>query len=132
MTTIQIQLPFDALLKNLPQLNNQELAQLVQTAARLQAQRRAPSLTQVETELLLNINQSSVAAPTLLRCADLTNRQRAKGLSESEQVQLSALVDEIELVNARRLSFLAELAQINEVSIEEMMQRLDIQPITYG
>ena len=132
MTTIQIQLPFDTLLSNLPQLNAQELAQLAQHAARLQAQRRAPSLSQAETELLLNINQCSAPLETQQRCAELTGKQRAQGLSDREQAELTALVDEIEVLNAMRLGFLVELANIRQISTEELMRRMEIKPITYG
>ena len=131
MTTIQIPLPFDTLLKNLPQLNAQELTQLVQHAARLQAQRRAPSLSQAETDLLLNISQCVILPSTQQRCAVLTRRQRSQGLVEHEQAEFMALVDEIEEVNARRLGYLVELAHIRQISADELMQRLEIRPITY-
>ena len=132
MTMIQIQLPFDTLLSYLQQLNAQELAQLVQHAARLQAQRRAPSLSQVETELLLNINQSVVPLAILQRCAELTKQQRTQRLSTKEQAELMTLVDEIELINAKRLGYLAELATIRQTTPEELMRRLGVNAITYG
>jgi transcription initiation factor IIF auxiliary subunit len=133
MTTIQIPLPFDTLLKNLPQLNAQELTQLVQHAARLQAQRRAPSLSQAETDLLLNISRCAILPATQQRCAELTRRQRTQlGLVQLEQDELMALVDEIEEVNARRMGYLVELAHIRQISVDELMQRLEIRPITYG
>ena len=43
-----------------------------------------------------------------------------------------ALVDEIEEVNAGRLGYLVELAHIRQISVDELMQRLEIRPITYG
>ena len=132
MTTIQIPLPFDTLLKNLPQLTAQELTQLVQHAARLQAQRRAPSLSQAETDLLLNISRCAILPATQQRCAELTRKQRIQGLVEQERDELMALVDEIEEVNARRMGYLVELAHIRQISVDELMQRLEIRPITYG
>ena len=132
MTTIQIPLPFDTLLKNLPQLNAQELTQLVQHAARLQAQRRAPSLSQAETDLLLNISRCAILPATQQRCAELTRKQRTQGLVEQERDELMALVDEIEAVNATRMGYLVELAHIRQISVDELMQRLEISPITYG
>ena len=132
MTMIHIQLPFDTLLNYLSQLNAQELTQLVQHAARLQAQRRAPSLSQVETELLLNISQSVVPLAAQQRCAELTKKQRAQRLSAEEQAELMALVDEIEVLNARRLGYLVELANIRQTSLEELMRRLGVKAISYG
>ena len=132
MTTIQLQLPFDALLSSLQQLNAEELAELAQHAARLGARRRAPSLSQAETDLLLKINQGIVPPETHRRCAELTKKQRARGLSDQEQAELMALVDEIELLNARRLGYLVELANIRQVSLDDLMASLQIKPLTYG
>ena len=131
MTTIQLQLPFDALLNSLQQLNAEELAELAQHAARLGARRRAPSLSQAETDLLLKINQG-VPSEIHRRCAELTKKQRGRGLSDQEQVELMAVVEEIELLNARRLGYLVELANIRQVSLDDLMASLQIKPLTYG
>ena len=42
-----------------------------------------------------------------------------------------ALVDEIELLNAQQLGQLVELANICQVFLGELMQRLKIQPLSY-
>lgn len=132
MSTIQVELPFDTLLKSLQQLNAEELTELAQHAARLGAQRRAPNLTQTETDLLLKIGQGIVPPATQRRCAALTKKQRAGGLSDEEQAELMTLVDEIELLNARRLGHLVELANIRQISVDELMANLQIKPLSYG
>jgi hypothetical protein len=132
MSTIQLELPFDTLLSSLQQLNAEELTELAQHAARLGARRRAPSLTQAETDLLLKINQGIVPPATQRRCAELTKKQRAGGLSDQEQAELMTLVDEIELLNARRLGYLVELANIRQISVDELMASLQLKPLTYG
>ncbi|MFO7631722.1 MAG: hypothetical protein R6W76_04230 [Caldilinea sp.] len=132
MSTIQVELPFDTLLNSLQQLNAEELTELAQHAARLGARRRAPNLTQAETDLLLEINQGIVSPEMHRRCAELTKKQRAGGLSDQEQAELMTLVDEIELLNARRLGYLVELANIRQISVDELMASLQIKSLTYG
>ena len=131
MTTIQLQLPFDALLNSLQQLTAEELAELAQHAARLGARRRAPSLSQAETDLLLKINQG-VPSEIHRRCAGLTKKQRGRGLSDQEQAELMAVVEKIELLNAQRLGYFVELANIRQVSLDDLMASLQIKPLTYG
>jgi hypothetical protein len=131
MSTIQLELPFDALLRSLQQLNAEELTELTQHAARLGARRRAPSLTQAETALLLKINQGIVSPDLHRRCAELTKKQRAAGLSDQEQAELMTLVDEIELLNAQRMGYLVELANTRCVSMDELIQRLEFKPLAY-
>lgn len=132
MSTIQVELPFDTLLTSLQQLNAEELTELAQHAARLGAQHQAHSLTQAETDLLLEINQGIVSPAMDRRCAELTKKQRAAGLSDQEQAELMTLVDEIELLNARRLGYLVELANIRQISVNELMASLQIKSLTYG
>jgi len=132
MTTIQLQLPFDTLLNSLQQLDLDELSLLTQHATRLQAQRRAPSLSQAETELLFKIGQGVVPQEIKRRCAQLTEKQRTLGLTNQEQSELMQLVDEIETLNARRLGYLAELANIRQIPVDELMNRLGIEALTYG
>ena len=132
MSTIQLELPFDALLRSLQQLNPDELSLLAQHATRLQAQRRAPHLSQAESDLLLKINQAVAPEATRQRCAELTMRQRSVGLSDQEQAELMTLVDELEMLNARRLGYLVDLAHIRHVSLDELMATLQLKPLTYG
>jgi hypothetical protein len=59
MPTVQVEanLSFDDLLQATQQLSGPELEKFVGQVVALQAHRRAPSLSQSETELLLKINQ---------------------------------------------------------------------------
>lgn len=43
-----------------------------------------------------------------------------------------ALVDEIELLNAQQLGQLVELANIRRVSLDELMQHLAVQPVSFS
>ena len=133
MTTIQVQsqLSFDTLLKSLQQLSTEELAQLTRHAARLEAQRKARSLSEAEATLLLEINRGVVPADFQQRCAALTAKARAGAITGEEHAELMALVDEIEQLNAQRLNYLAQLAQLRGVTPNELMDTLEIAPLSY-
>jgi hypothetical protein len=134
MTTIQIQstLPFDTLLESLEQLSAEELADLTQHSARLHAQRKASSLSEAEAELLIKINSGIVPPQIQARCATLTDKQHNSFLTSQEQDELAALIDEIEELNARRTGYILQLANLREVSLNELMQSLELKPLSYG
>jgi hypothetical protein len=134
MTTIQIQsnLSFDTLLESLQQLSAEELAELTQHSARLHAQRRASNLSEAETELLIKINSGIVPPKIQARCEKLTHKQRNSFLTSQEQDELAALIDEIEELNARRIGYILQLANLREVSLNELMHSLELKPLSYG
>jgi hypothetical protein len=133
MTTIQVQsqLSFDKLMGSLPQLSSAELAQLARHAAQIEARRKAQALSEAEAALLLKINQGVVSPALQQRCASLTSKSRAAALSEVEQVELAQLVDEIEQLNALRMGYLVELAQLRGVTLEQLMAKLEVGPLRY-
>lgn len=59
----------------------------------------------------------------------LISLRNAECLTEKEHKNLIKLGDKIELANAKRLKYLLKLAQIRNVSIEKIMQDLNIKPV---
>lgn len=131
MIQMQTQVPLETLLQSLRQLNNGELEQIVERAALLRAQRRAPSLSQAESDLLLKINQGVVPAEVKERCTFLTQKSRQGNITTEEQAELMSLVDEIELLNAERMNYLIQLAQLRRTSLDDLLQTLEITPLHY-
>jgi len=131
MIQMQTQVPLETLLHSLRQLNSGELEQVVERAALLRAQRRAPSLGEAESDLLLKINQGIVSAEVKERCAFLTNKSRQGNITAEEQAELMTLVDEIELLNAERTNYLIQLAQLRHTSLDDLLQTLEITPLHY-
>jgi hypothetical protein len=82
-------------------------------------------ITTKEAELLQKIKQG-LPAETQRRLDLLTAKRRAETLTDEEYEELLALVDEIELRDAKRVEYLAELAQLRNVSLRALMQQLDI------
>ena len=133
MTTLQIQteVPFNVLLESLPQLGLDELDLLANQVIRLRAQRKAAHIPNAEAVLLSKINEGVIPLALRRRCAELTGKQRSGLLEEEEEEELSAIVDEIEIRNAQRVSNLVDLAELRQTTLDELMSALAIAPFTY-
>lgn len=62
----------------------------------------------------------------------LAAKREAETLTPTDQARLIELTDAMELANARRLAALAELAKLRGVSIDALMDTLDIRLPGYG
>ncbi|MFZ4662557.1 MAG: STAS/SEC14 domain-containing protein [Caldilineaceae bacterium] len=127
---LQSQISLDALVGGVEQLSTADLEWLTNQVLAVRAKRRAPSLPHKEVELLQKINQG-LPAETQQRFDLLTAKRRAETLTDEEYEELLELVDEIELRDAKRVEYLAELAQLRSVSLRTLMQQLDIRPPAY-
>jgi hypothetical protein len=133
MATIQLQsqISLDALVSGVEQLSTPDLEWLTNQVLALRARRRAPSLSHKETELLQKINQG-LPVEMQQRFDLLTAKRRAETLTPEEYEELLTLSDEIELRDAQRVEYLAELAQLRNISLRLLMQQLDIRPPAYA
>lgn len=117
----------EELLKAVEQLSPPELDDFVRRVVALQARRRAPSLSQVETELLLRINQS-LPAEVASRYDELIAKRRAETLTPDEHRELLELTEIAEGRDADRLEALVELARLRRTSLRKLMEALGIRP----
>ena len=133
MTMIRVQpkLSLATLLDSLKQFTSNELKEILQQTALLRARRLAPSLPQQEAQLLFKINQGIIPAETRARCAALTEKSRQGNITNQEQDELMALVDEIEVRNAKRIEYLAQLAQLRQTTLPALMGALELEPLSY-
>lgn len=133
MSTIQVQatLSRQELLKATQQLDIAELKEFMAELSTVYAQKQTPHLTKKETELLQKINQSIPV--TLWQPYKKLVAQRQEGaLTESEHKELLRLSEQIERLNAERIGYLVELAQLRNVSLTELMDELGIQPLNHA
>lgn len=124
MPTIQVEA--EQLLNAALQLPPLELDQLV---ARLQTMRRktkVPRLSQPESELLRRINQG-VPAQLQQRYDALRRKRRRHKLTRKEQQELLSLSKQMEQIDAERLQHLAELAQLRNISLPDLMRQLGLE-----
>jgi hypothetical protein len=103
------------------------LATLIEEAISFRAPRRVPKL-RTEKELLKKINLP-ITETEWTTYRNLIALRRAEQLTETQQAQLIALGDKIEMANAKRFQYLWALAQLRNVSLRQIIQDLGIQPI---
>jgi len=128
MASLQItsQVDFDQLIASLPQLETSELETFVEQVSLLLAQRKAPHLSELETKLLKQINQT---LPTEIeeRHNVLQEKVHEEMITPVEHEELMELVPVIEKADVTRLEALIELAQARQVTLPELMQQLGIE-----
>jgi hypothetical protein len=121
----------DELIKAANQLNETDLNQLLHQIVVLRARRKTLILPEEEAELLLKINQG---IPTDLRTSYqiLREKREAETLDDKEYDSLIQLGNQIEQIGAQRLEALANLAQLRQVSLLDLMETLGIKPLSYA
>ena len=120
----------DELITAANQLNETDLDQLLQQVVALRVQRKADVLPSGEAELLSRINQG-VPAALRTQYESLQAKRKAEALTEAEHTELVELSQRIEQFGAERLKALIMLAQLRQVSLDELMNSLGIPPMTY-
>jgi len=133
MATIQLQsqVSLDALISGVEQLSTPDLESLANQVLAIRAKRRAPSLPRKEAELFQKINQG-LPVEVQQRFSILTTKRRTKTLTPEEHQELLGLVDDIEQSDAKRVEYLAELAQLRNISIRVLMNQLGIRSPAYA
>ena len=86
-----------------------------------------PSLSPEEAALFVKINEG-LAEPTQLRYKELLAKSAEETLTEPERQELLRLHAQVEAQSAQRLSHLLQLAALWNTPVDEVMERLGIQP----
>lgn len=131
MTTLQVtskvQIDIEDLLEGLSQLKTPELEGVLSKASDILAQRKAPSLSASESELMLKISQG-LPQEIQSRYDELSEKMSGDTISHTEHEELLELVDQIELKDAERLEYLLQLSRLRNISLNELFAQLDINP----
>jgi len=129
MTTLHldshIDLELEHIMHGMDKLDHIELENVLSRISIMLAINKAPSLPQQEAKLLGVINQG-VDANVMQRHIELTNLMHNDKLTEQEHQELIQLIDQIEQADAERMQALVELANIRAVSVDALMQQLNI------
>ncbi|MBD2776391.1 STAS/SEC14 domain-containing protein [Iningainema tapete] len=120
----------DELIQAANQLDEADLDRLVQQVVILRAYRKANVLPLEEAQLLHKINQC-IDPELRAQYQTLRAKKEAETLTDAEYNTLIQLSNQIEQFGAQRLEALANLAQLRQVSLSELMKTLGIQPATY-
>lgn len=116
----------DELLKAVDDLSEPDLDSLLNRALHVRARRRAPVSTPAETTLLREINRS--IPPELHdRYAALADKRDNETLTEAEHSELLDIGNQIEWFGVKRLEAMAQLAEIRQVPLLQLMDDLGLQ-----
>lgn len=121
----------DELIQAANQLNEPDLDKLFQQVLLLRSKHKAPILSTAETELLLQINQG-VPADLHQQYQTLRTKSYNETLSEGEYQALLDLSDQIEIIAAERAGLLVKLAELRQVPLKELMEKLEIKAPNYA
>jgi hypothetical protein len=127
---VEARLSKDQLLEALQQLDGPEFEQLFAELLRIHAQHRAPGRLHTEAELLLKINKG-IPDDLRERYYALIEKRRAGTLTPDEHKTLLQLTDEVEKLDAERVKYLVELAQLRQVPLRDLMKSLGIKRPDY-
>jgi len=128
MPTIQIET--DQLLEAALQMPRDELEKFVIRLFTLKATQEAPSLSEREAEILLQINQGLPSAMQQ-RLNELIDMRHARTISAKELRELKKLTNRIELLDAERLKLLTELAHLRGVPLRKLINQLGLTPVPH-
>ena len=133
MPTIQIEahLSSEQLLNAARQMPRREFNRFVEDVLRLRANHERGKLSVAESELLSKITQP-VPADMRQRYDELLARRDDRTLAPDEEQELLRMTDQVELLEAERMKRLIELAQLRQVSLDEVFQQLGLPPLSYA
>jgi hypothetical protein len=123
--TSEITIDVDQLLRGVAQLETSDLERFVEQVNLILSQRKTTH--QVESQLLQRIRQS-LPETTHQRYNQLSEKLRSETIAPDEHQELLSLIDVVEQANVDRLQCLVELAQLRQISLNDLMKQLDIHP----
>jgi len=121
----EIQLSFEEILEGISQLNTPEIEYFLGEIGTILAKRKASNLPVREAELLLKINQG-LPSKKLQEFDRLSQKLDKETLTEKEHEQLLHLSDEMEKLDAKRMEYLIELANLRSISVDKLLEDLGL------
>jgi len=111
-------LPFSSLEKLVPKI----------MALRL---KKHPQVMSKREEWLQKRLEAGVPTSMTASYAQLTEKRRAKGLTQREQRKVEDLVEKLEAFNAEWMTWACELAELRRVPVNRLLKELSIQRPAY-
>jgi len=128
---LKAELSSEQLLKAVAQMSQSELDRFIAQVVAMRPRPKGRILSRVESKLLLKINQG---IPTELqrRYNELIAKRQEMTLTPGEYSELLQLTDQVEMLDAKRVEYLTELARIRNKPLTILMDELGIQPPAYA
>jgi len=120
----------NSIYQSLSILNVIELDQVMQEVLILRRKKLPSVLSQNETELLKKIN---TGAPSVIqkRYNFLVKKRNNETLTDEEYQELLELTTYMENLGVKRLEYLIELAKLRYLSLDEIVEQLQLKPRLY-
>ena len=134
MTKIQVQSEIDTqgLLLGISQMPLNELAYFVNEINALITRRQVQDAGKQEKILLSKINQTALPSKKAERYAFLVQKLEADTMSETEHAEFMLLVAQEETLRNERVKYLIELAQLRNMPLLTLMEKLDLNTVNHG
>jgi hypothetical protein len=119
------QLSTEQIISAVNQLSLQELERVFDSVLAIQAERKAPRLSEEEPALLARINQG---LPDELRerLSFLRAKREDETITDAEYEELTSLTLQAEDLHAERMAAMVKLARLRGLNLPTLMDQLDI------
>ena len=122
-----LKLSVEEVLEGISQLETAELEKFLNQVGSLLAKRKAPHVSRREAELLIKINKG-ISEAQQNRYRILSQKLEAETLTDIEHQEFLRLVDLVEEKDTQRLEYLIELARLRSVSLDSLIDQLELAP----
>jgi hypothetical protein len=128
MPTIQI--PTTELLRAVQQLGPEELDTFATEVLALRNQRHGPLLGDIE-EHLLALARQKLPEKAQLRYTELREKLRAGSMTQEENAELLRITTQAEQLNVIRVQALGMLGRLRNLTVPQVLEQLQIEPLPY-
>ena len=128
MENIRQQSNFDSIIQSLSKLDLGELDQVMSNLLGLRRQKLPSVLSEFESSLLKKINKP-IPSVIQKRYNSLLDKRDKNILSKDEYSELIELTNYTEQYGVQRLEYLVELSKLRNVTLEELIEELELNPV---
>ena len=121
-----------SLLGNFSEMPLKELEHFINALNALAIRRRAVDVVKHDKVLLRKINQTLLSEQDMERYTYLQEKIEVENISDTEYQELLTLVDKEEKIRNKRFEYLLELAQLRNISLSELMNKLGLNVSHYA
>ena len=125
MSVHSVEITTENLLNAVTQMPEREYERFIEKANKLRKKHFTDKKSRKESDLIFKIN-TIFPTDKRERYNELYARFRESNLSETEHQELLSLNEEFEILNAKRIKYVSELAKLRHQTLEEVIADLQI------
>ncbi len=124
---VHLEVTTENLLNAVAQMSEGEFNRFVEQAKQLRTKRKGNKFSHQEADLIHKINMI-YSAEKRQRYNELYDKFKQEKITPKEHKELLKLSNEFEILNAKRLEYLGELAQMRGQSLKDVIKDLGMKP----